>query len=151
MAKEILRDVTVKVNGVDLSEYVQQVGVPTTTDVQDVTGMKAKSKEKLLGIPDSQITVTFFQDFDEAKVDATLAALAGSNEPFPVVIVPKTGEVSKTNPARGSAGMVLPNYNPINGSVGSASTTDVTFENADSEGVQRLEKKEEVEKLEAGE
>jgi hypothetical protein len=31
MGKQILRDVTVKVNGVDFSNYVQQVGVPQTT------------------------------------------------------------------------------------------------------------------------
>jgi hypothetical protein len=149
MGKQILRDVTVKVNGVDFSNYVQQVGVPQTTEVQDVTGMKAKSKEKLLGIPDGQNTVTLFQDFAESKVDATLSALVGSNEPFPVVVIPNTGEVSKTNPAYASAGMVLPNYNPINGSVGAASTTDVTFENSDEDGIQRLEKKEEVEALES--
>lgn len=138
MGKQILRDVTLLVNGVDLSNHVQQVGVPKSADVQDVTGMKAKNKEKLLGIGDSQITATLFQDFDEAAVDATLDPLQGSNEPFEVVIIPKIGAVSKTNPARRMKEAVLPNYNPIAGSVGSASTTDVTFENAGEDGIERI-------------
>lgn len=138
MAKQILRDVTLLVNGVDLSEYVSQVGVPQSTDVQDVTGMKAKAKEKLLGIPDSQITATMFQDYDASAVDDTLSPLVGSNDGFEVVVIPKLGEVGPSNPARRIKKAVLPNYNGLGGSTGQAASTDVTFENSGADGVERI-------------
>ena len=147
MAKEILRDVTLKVDGVDLSNHCQQVGVPITTDVQDVTGMKAKGKEKLLGTPDGQVTATLFQDFDDASVDAVLSPLVGQNTPFSVVVIPKNGVVSKNNPAYVIREAILPNYNPVSGSQGAPSTTDVTFENSGANGVERIIKPEELEGL----
>jgi hypothetical protein len=150
MAKQILRDVQIIVNGVDLTDHLQQVGVPTSADEQDVTSMGAKNKETLLGIGDGEITGTFFQDFAEGSVAATLDPLVGENAPFPVVVVPNAGAVSKTNPAYGIKEAILPSLNRVSGSVGSAATIDCAFKNAGQGGVQKLVKPEEVTELEEG-
>jgi hypothetical protein len=150
MAKKILTDVTLSVKGVDLSNNVQQISVPFSTDEVDVTAMGDDEKATLLGMGSGEITATLFQDFDETGVDATLEPLKGKNEPFVVIVKPTSGEVSKTNPAYAMPKALLPNYNPINGAVGAASQTDVAFKNAGGTGggIKRLIKKEEVEALE---
>lgn len=135
MGKTILRDVKLEVNGVDLSDHVQSIEVDETWANVDVTGMGAAFKERLLGIGDASMKVTFFQDFAAAEIHATLSPLAGSNTPFPVVMTPdSTVGVSATNPTF-TMQSVLDAYDPVKGKVGDASTMDVTFWNAEQAGI----------------
>jgi hypothetical protein len=138
MAKQIFRDVNLVVNGVDLTDHLQQVSVPVSADEQDVTAMGAKNKQTLLGIGDGEVTATLFQDFDDGSVDATLAPLQGENEPFEVLVTPKSGVISKNNPARRIKEAILPSFNGISGSVGQAGTADVAFKNVGNDGVERI-------------
>lgn len=138
MAKSILREAKVEVNGVDLSDHVQKVTITKKSDEQDVTAMGAKSKETLLGISDDQAMVTFYQDHAEGSVNRTLGPLQGSNTPFKVKITHSTGSISKTNPAWEIAESILPEFTPLDGQVGSAETTDVTFKPAGGQGLQEL-------------
>ncbi len=133
--KLIARDVEFVVNGVDLSNHVQQIQAAEKWPNIDVTGMGAQFMERLLGIGDFSVPVTFFQDYSAGSVYATLAPIAGSNTPFPVSIVPvKTGGPSATNP-RFYFLAVLDGNDLVNGTVGAASTLAVTFWNADQSGV----------------
>jgi hypothetical protein len=138
MAKQIVRDVNLEVNGVDLTDHLQQISVPVSADEQDVTAMGAKNKQTLLGIGDGEVTATLFQDFDDGSVDATLSPLQGENEPFEVLVTPKSGVISKNNPARRMKEAILPAFNGITGSVGQAGTADVVFKNVGEDGVERL-------------
>lgn len=133
--KLIARDVELVVNGVDLSNHVQKIAAPQKWPNLDVTGMGAEFVERLLGIGDFSVPVTFFQDYDPGSVYATLAPLAGSNTPFPVSLVPvKTGGPSATNP-RFYFLAVLDSNDLVNGTAGAASMIDCTFWNADQAGV----------------
>lgn len=136
MAKSILREAQVKVNGVDLTNHVQKATITKKAEEQDVTAMGAKSKETLLGISDDQIAVTFFQDHAEGSVNRTLAPLQGSNSPFKIEVTHASGLVSKTNPKWVINEAILPEFTPLDGTVGSAETTDVTFKPAGGEGLQ---------------
>jgi hypothetical protein len=69
--KLIARDVELLVNGVDLSNHVQKISAPEKWPNLDVTGMGAKFVERLLGIGDFSVPVTFFQDYDLGSVWAT--------------------------------------------------------------------------------
>jgi len=138
MSKEIIRDVKIEVNGVDLSDHLQQIGTPKSADEQDVTAMGAKNKETLLGIGDGEITATFFQDYDDGSVDAVLAPLQGENEPFEVLVTPKSGVISKNNPARRIKEAILPSINAVSGAVNAVSMIDAVFKNAGQGGVERL-------------
>lgn len=137
MGKTILREPFISVDAVDLSDHFSQVEIDTKNDEVDVTGFGAVNKETLLGIGDGTISGTAFQDFDEGSVDATLHALAGSNTPFEVIVRPTKATKSKTNPEY-KMQAVLPDYKPLSGSVGGASTTQVTFRNASSAGIERI-------------
>jgi len=126
MAKVILTDAAVTVNGIVLSDHVRSVSISMESDEVDVTGMGATAKERLLGIRDDKFEVEFYQDFAAGSVDATLAPLVGVNTPFPVEVKPTSGAVSATNP-KYTANCVLKSYSPLDGSVGDASTMKVTF------------------------
>ncbi len=135
MAKLIARKVSLKVNGVDLSNHVQEIDFPEKWDNVDVTGMGSDYKERLLGIADASIVVTFFQDYASGVVDATLRPLAGSNTPFEVEVIPDSSlATSATNP-RYTMWAVLDAYTPVKGRVGEASTMQVTFFNATQTGI----------------
>lgn len=136
MAKFILKDASLTVNNVDLSDHVSEVTVTSSFDKVDVTAMGATNKEYLLGLGDATIEVTFLQDFASSKVDQTLSALAGSNTTFTVVVKPTSGSVTSTNPSF-TMTAVLPDYVPIAGKVGDASTMKVTFQNAGTTGITR--------------
>lgn len=136
MAKVILKDASVTINGVDLSDHVDSVEISEKWDNKDVTSMGATMKQYLLGLGDGSIKVDFFQDFAAASVDATLSALAGSNTTFTVVCKPTSAAVSATNPSY-TMTAVLPEYQPLSGKVGDPSKLSVTFMNNGSSGIVR--------------
>lgn len=135
--KLIARDVKLEIGEgrVDLSDHVQDIDTPEKWQNVDVTGMGAKMMERLLGVGDVSVPVTFFQDYAAGSVHATLYALAGSNTPFPIYIRPVASlDVSDTNPEF-KIMVVLDGYTPVKGKVGEASTMQVTFFNADQAGI----------------
>lgn len=136
--KQVLRDVRIEVDGTDLSDHFSSITVEDGAEEVDGTAFGSKYRQTLKGLRSASIAGTVQQDFDAASVDATLAPLNDSDEPFPVVVIPKTGEVSETNPAYRLAEAQLLGYTPLAGSVGDLSTTDVTFSNAGDLGVERI-------------
>jgi hypothetical protein len=98
--------------------------------------MGAVNKEIQLGLGDATITVGFFQDFAAASVDATLWPLYANKTNFTMVVKPTSAAVSATNPSY-TMTAVLPTYNPLAGSVGEASTTQIGFRNAAQTGLVR--------------
>lgn len=137
MAKTILRNATITVNGVDLSNHCSQVEIDEKYAEVDVTGFGANNQETRLGIGDGTISATVFQDFAAGSVDATLNALVGSNNPFTVKVKAENASKAATNP-EWVMEAVLPDYKPLSGAVGAASTTQVTFRNAAQTGIERL-------------
>lgn len=136
MAKQILTDVSVVLNGVDLSDHVSKVTVDEKKNTVDVTSMGATATEYLLGLGDATIAVDFFQDFSAGSVDATLEPLYSSGSVFPIVVKPTSAAISATNPSY-SGSFILPEYVPLDAQVGAASTMSVTFQNASQEGITR--------------
>jgi hypothetical protein len=136
MAKLVLRDCFISVDAVDLSDHCSSVTIEGAFDEVDVTGFGAAFKEILLGLGDGTITLAVFQDFDVASVDDTLWPLLGSNDGFEVIVRPTSAAVSTTNPQFTMTG-VLPSYNPLAGSIGEASTTEVAIRNSSPTGIVR--------------
>lgn len=136
MAKIVLRDARVEVNGVNLSDHVSEVSIETSRDEVDVTAFGANNKEMLAGLGDATITMTVFQDFAAASVDATLWPLSSTTTPFTVKVRPTTNAISATNPEYSMSALMF-SYSPIAGSVGEASSTEVEFRNATQAGLTR--------------
>lgn len=134
MAKFVLKDASITVNGVNLSDHISSVTIESSFDEVDTTAFGSTYKEIKQGLGDATITLSVFQDFAAASVDATLWPLSQSGATFPVVVKPSSAAVSATNPSYTMTAVLL-SFNPIAGSVGEASTTDVTLRNAANTGI----------------
>lgn len=136
MAKFVLKSAVITVNSVDISDHVSSVTIETTFDEVDMTAFGSTYKELAQGLGDATITLSCFQDFAAGELDATLWPLSQSGASFPVAIKPTSGAISATNPEYQMTAVLL-SYNPIDGQVGEASTTDVTLRNAAQTGLVR--------------
>lgn len=134
MAKVVLTDARVTLNGVTVSDHCSSVTVETSKDEVDVTAMGATFKQLLAGIGDATITLSVFQDFAGGSIHATVQPLFQNGTTFVVTVRPTSAAESATNPTATMTGIIL-TYNPIAGSVGDASTTDITIRNAGQTGV----------------
>lgn len=136
MAKTILRDASITVDSVDLSDHASSVTINTEYDDVDVTSFGATLREHAKGMGDGSIEIEFYQDFDAASVDATLWPISQDPDPVTIVVKPTSAAVGATNPSFTMQGMLM-NYSPLAGSVGEASTTSVTFQNGAQTGIVR--------------
>lgn len=136
MSKLILKDASIVIDGVDLSDHANQVEISSEKDEQDLTGFGAEMREIGLGLGDGSISVTLFQDYDAASVDDTLWSIHADDTPVVIVVKPTSSAVGATNPSYTMTG-VLPSYTPLSGSVGEASTIEANFRNADQSGIVR--------------
>ncbi len=134
MAKVVLLDARVTLNGVTVSDHVSSVTVETSKDEVDVTSMGATFRQLLAGIGDATVTLSVFQDFAGGSIHATVWPLYSAGTTFPVTVRPTSAAESATNPTMTMTGIIL-SYNPLAGSVGDASTTDITIRNAAQTGV----------------
>ena len=128
---------SVTINGVSLGDQAYSCVIEMTSDELDATTFQSPYKITKPGVPDASITIGFYQNFDAAKVDATIAPLVGSSTAFPVAVKVAAGAISATNPEYSMAAALCFTYNPVNGSMGEMSSTEVTFKNAGTGGIVR--------------
>lgn len=133
MAKTVLKNVDIIIAGINLSDNASAVTIDANADEVDVTAFKSSFHEFAQGLKDGTITVSFFQNFAAGKVDDTLWPLSVSGEAFTVFV--DDLDTPGSDPFLMTARLF--NYSPIAGSVGEASTTDVTFRNAAQSGISR--------------
>lgn len=126
MAVFVLRNVTITIDGVDLSDHVQSVGVAMSAADVNVTAMGAGGQQHAAGIRDDSMTLTMFSDFASSKVHATINPKFAAAGTVQVVVFPNTSTVSATNPSFTAFCPVL-TYNPVSGAVGEAAMTPITL------------------------
>lgn len=136
MGKFVLKDAVITVNSVDLSDHFSSVEIEQEADDVEFTSFGAGFKEYGQGLKDATITVSAFQDFDAAKVDATLYPLFASGGTFPVTVKATNSAVGTTNPLYTLTARLF-SYSPLSGDVGDASTTELTFRNGGTAGLVR--------------
>ncbi len=99
MAKHVLYDVSLTVNGVDLSDHVESVSFVETTNGQAAAAMGDVNDYEMPGtLKLSDVTATFYQDYASAKVYATLHAACAARSTFNIVAKPTSSSASATNP-----------------------------------------------------
>ncbi|MEU3052279.1 hypothetical protein [Streptomyces griseus] len=126
MAKLVLRDCFIEVNGVDFSSHVSSVTVNLVKDEIDTTNFGGDGRERAHGLKDDSFELNFQQDFAVGEVDAVLYPLWDLETEFVVKVRPRSGATSGTNP-QFSATCILLEYQPLAGDVGDLSETEVTF------------------------
>ena len=130
MAIEVLTDAFVSINAVDLSDHIREVRIDDGAELPTATAMGDKGIRRLGGLRDWSAVFEFYQDFDAAKVDATLDPLIAVQTALKVR-KSKTDAISATNPEYQGNGMIesLP---LVAGSVGEEHTISVTMRGSDS-------------------
>ena len=126
MGKIVLRDCTITINAVDLSDHISSVEVNFVKDEVETTNFSGQGRERVAGLKDDSFVVTFQQDYAAGEVNATLFPLYNNETEFTVTVKPTAAAVSATNPSY-SGTCILLEYQPLSGSVGDLSETEVTF------------------------
>lgn len=126
MAIVMSNNVSLTVNGVDLSDHVREIKIDMSAEDLDATAMGANSKTHVVGLRDDRMEVTFLQDYATSKVDATLSPLVSSSTGFVVVAKPVAGTTTTTNPSYTVTALLF-DYSPIDATVGEISMPEVTF------------------------
>jgi hypothetical protein len=126
MAKMVLKNAYVGINGVNLSNWVKSITLNYTAEVIDNTCMGDATKVKVVGYKDWSIDLELAQDYAAGAVDATLFPLLGVDS-FPVEVRADAGAVAATNP-KFTGNAILTSYNPLSGSVGQVASTSPKLE-----------------------
>lgn len=126
MAKFVLVNASITVNGVDLSDHCRSVEINQSAADVEATCMGATGVGRLQGLRDESFVVTWAQDFASSKVDATLNALYSAGTAHTVVVKATSAAVSATNP-KWTATCLLLDYNPIAGKTGDLAEAPTTF------------------------
>lgn len=127
MGKLILKDVSVFVDGNELTRRARSVDIDTSAAEVDVTAFGGDGWQEFEpGLKSGQVTVEFFQDFDADSVHDTLWPHAEDNDEFEIRIGPK-GDIGALDNPVFVATVKMYEYHPLNGAVGEASTNQVTF------------------------
>ena len=129
MARLVLTDASVVINGINLSEFITSVALSTTEDVVDTTGMSsAGARTRISGLADNSVTFEFNQDFatsaPEVTINAVGASLVGTNTTC--VVKPTSAAVSASNPSY-SFSAVVAEWQVLSGAVGELSTISATW------------------------
>lgn len=127
MPKIVFTNAVVQVNGVDLSDHVNQVTLDLSKDQIDVTAMGADAHQWLAGLENDTLTVVYWADFAANEVDATLYPIFSGGTPVAFKVAPNGTAFSSTNPTY-SGSVVLFKYQPLNGKVGDGLNTTTTFQ-----------------------
>jgi hypothetical protein len=139
MAKFVLKNAFLSVNGVDLSDHVASLTINDVFDELDATTMGCVAHYSIFGLGEPSIEAEFFQDFATGKVDATIHPFNGASTTCPVVFRPDTAAAGPTNPQYTLASRIAGGYMPISGAVGSEAKVTVTLKSFDGTGFSRVD------------
>lgn len=121
-----LTNASLKINAVDLSNRVESVTLDLSKDDVEVTAMGDGGHTHVGGLENNKLTVTFWQDFAAANVDATLLPVFQAGTAVAFKLTANGTAVSSTNPVY-SGSVVLTDYAPIGGKVGDGLQAPVSF------------------------
>lgn len=127
MAKHILYNASVVVNGVDLSDHVDTVTYTEGINGQPAAAMSDVQDYEMPGtIKLGDVSVNFFLDFAASKVYATIHPLVVNRTTFNIIVKADSGANATTNPAFTLACFVR-SHPFVNGKRGSAHMGTVVF------------------------
>lgn len=125
MAKKVLLDATVAINGTDVTNYVSKIELDDEFEDKETTTFgSGGAKEYQAGLESGEIGLTFKNDYTAASLDSIMWALRRS-------VVTWTARadadpVSASNPQYGGS-LLVNKWVPISGNVGDVAEVDVSF------------------------
>ena len=125
MARLVLTNAYITVNGVNLSDHIASVTLTTNRDVVETTAFSSTAaRTRIGGLADNSVTLEFHQDYATSSVEATIYPLLGSTTA--VVVKPNGSTTAADNPSYTFSALVS-EWTPLNGAVGELATASVTW------------------------
>jgi hypothetical protein len=125
MAQLVLKDATITVNAVVLSDRANSVELNYEVDSVEVTAFGDTGHKFTGGLQNLSCTISFMQDFAAGETEATIYPLVGTTTT--VAITPVSGGIGATNPLYTLTGTYLASHTPVAGAVGELAMTQLTF------------------------
>jgi len=125
MARIVLTNAFITINGVNLSDHIASVTLTTSEDVIETTAFGTTARTRVAGLADNSIALEFHQDYATSSVEVTIYPLLGA-APTAVVVKPNGTTTSASNPAYSFSALVS-EWTPLNGAVGELATASVTW------------------------
>lgn len=125
MARLVLTNAYITINGVNLSDHIASVTLTTTDDVIDTTAFSSTAaRTRVAGLTDNSVALEFHQDYATSNVEATIYPLLGDTTA--VVVKPNGSTTAADNPSYSFTALVS-EWQPLNGAVGELATASVTW------------------------
>lgn len=129
MARIVLTDASVVINGVNLSEFITSVAISTSDDVVETTGFgSGGARTRVAGLTDNSVTFEFNQDFATSGPEVTINAVGSSlvGTTTTCVVKPTSSAVSASNPSY-TFSAVVAEWQPLSAAVGELATVSATW------------------------
>jgi hypothetical protein len=124
MARLVLTNAFVTINGVNLSDHIASVTLTTSDDVVETTAFGDSARTRIGGLRDNSVALEFHQDYATSNVEATIYPLLGATTT--VVVKPDGATTGAANPAYTMTALVT-EWTPLNGAVGELATASITW------------------------
>lgn len=125
MAKKVLLDCFISINGVDYSANSSKVELDDSFETKDsTTHGSGGAKQNLAGLEEGSIKVTFKNDYAAGAIDSQMWALRRTIVPFEVR--PSQAVVGVSNP-KYTGNILINGWTPLSGSVGDVAEVDVDY------------------------
>ncbi len=124
MAKLVLTNATVSLNGTDISNDVAAITLSTTAaEVPTTSFGSGGAVTRVAGLIDNSVTLSLHNEY--SSVEGLIFPLIGSTA-VTMVIKASTAAVSTANPSY-TFSVLCTEWTPVNGAVGELNTADVTW------------------------
>jgi hypothetical protein len=124
MARLVLTNAYITINGVNLSDHIASVTLTTTDDVIETTAFGTTARTRIGGLADNSEALEFLQDYATSSVEATIYPLIGTTTAL--VVKPNGATTAADNPAY-SFNALVSEWTPLSGAVGELATASVTW------------------------
>ena len=125
MAKLVLKDAVVTVNGTAITDNVAAVTINSeAAEVVTTSFGSGGAVTRASGLIDNSVTFSIHNDYP--TIDALFLPLVGSTA-VPVVVKPAGTAAATTATPHYEFNALITNWTPVNGAVGELNTADVTF------------------------
>ena len=125
MAVLSLKDASILVNTVDLSNRANSVSVNYEIDSIEVTAFGSVGHIFAGGLQNNSCEISFMQDYASANVEATIYPLVGTTTTL--AIKASSSATSVTNPLYTISSAYLSAHTPVAGAVGEVAMTTLSF------------------------
>jgi hypothetical protein len=124
MARLVLTNAYITINGVNLSDHIGSVTITTTDDVVETTAFGTSARTRVAGLADNSLALEFHQDYATSSVEATIYPIIGTTKQ--IVVKPNGATTAADNPSYTFSALIS-EWTPLSGAVGELATASVTW------------------------